>query len=149
MANKASDGRSAPEPESLEAGRELDARVHRALGNDLPCTHDTVRTIAGTLMYCDGCGEEFGETTLAMARAWPHYSTDIAAAWEVVEKMRDHPDPRFRTLRLVAYSYNRTYATFDIENEDDWTEANGDHASPLAICRAALVALADPEVTLG
>jgi hypothetical protein len=71
----------------------------------------------------------------------PRYSADIAAAWEVVERMREHPDPRFRTLRMVAYPYNRTYATFDAENEDEWTEANGENATPLAICRAALAAL--------
>ena len=70
------------------------------------------------------------------------YSRDIAAAGELVEKMREHPDSLCRTFRIVAYPYHRTYATVDIEEDsDDWTEANGDHATPLAICLAALKAV--------
>lgn len=68
----------------------------------------------------------------------PEFSTSIHDAWRVVEKMRTHPDARFTNLRLVALCYNRTYATFDAHNEDEWTEANGEYATPLAICLAAL-----------
>lgn len=74
----------------------------------------------------------------------PHYSTEISAAWEVVEKLGAHPGPRFRTLHMVVYPYRRTYATFDYdraESGDDWAEGNGEHATPLAICRAALEAV--------
>jgi hypothetical protein len=54
---------------------------------------------------------------------------------------------QFQNLHLVAYAYNRTYASFDSNDlptmDGPYTvEANGEHATPLAICRAALAALA-------
>ena len=67
------------------------------------------------------------------------FLTSIADAWLVVEKMREHPNPKHRTLRLVSYPYSRTYATFDLDaDEGDWSEANGEHADCEAICLAAL-----------
>lgn len=70
-------------------------------------------------------------------------STNIASTLEVIEKMREHPEPRFRSLRLVAYSYNRAYATFDSHQEDGdgWLEANGPLGIQLAVCLAALHAV--------
>lgn len=68
----------------------------------------------------------------------PEYSTDFAACSLVIAKMFEHRDVSARVLRLVSYPYNRTYATFDGHNEDEWTEANGEHHLTLAICRAAL-----------
>lgn len=124
----------------VEAGRELDALVaERVMAWPyLLCRPfvgtGVIETRDGTMSeFCSKCGRPHGYHD-----GWPHYSTDLRSAWLVVEKMRQHPDPRYRTLRMVAYSYNRTYATFDRDNEDDWTEANGTHATPLAICRAAL-----------
>lgn len=70
----------------------------------------------------------------------PSFTRLIDATWDVVARMREHPNPRYRTLRLTAYPYRRTYATFDAENEDDWTEANGEFATQEAICLAALAA---------
>lgn len=68
----------------------------------------------------------------------PHYSTDIAATWEIVE----HLARQDRNLRMTVYAYARTYATFDdLDGEEEWMEANGDHHTPLAICRAALAAV--------
>lgn len=133
--------------QALVAGRELDSEIAELVmerrhitGADLPpflqhrdepeSEQEAWVSEDGKRYYCRACG------TL------PDFSRSIAAAWLVVEKMRGHPNPRFRTLRLVAYSYNRTYATFDAENEDDWTEANGEYATPLAICRAAISAVA-------
>jgi hypothetical protein len=106
------------------AGPALNAEVaERVMGLDLTWRRFSL----------DGLNRDLGPV-----RAVPAYSTDLAAAWRIVERMRDHPDARFRTLRLVAYPYNRTYATFDALNEDEWTEANGEHATPTAICLAAL-----------
>lgn len=70
-------------------------------------------------------------------------SKDIAAAWEVVEKMQENPDPQKRTLHMVVYPYSRTYATFDHGAflHDEFVEANGEYHTPLAICRAARLAV--------
>ena len=122
--------------------RERDAVVaKRVMGF---CPHDSSMvepdTFRGEVSYywCCWC---FDRRPSRHAFDQPRYTTDISAAWQVVEKMREDPEPRLRTLRLVAYSYNRTYATFDSSAEgDDWTEANGEHATPLAICLAALKA---------
>lgn len=90
-----------------------------------------------------GPGERWHETRFGVRKRVPAYSTDIRAAWEVVEKLREHPNPEHRTLRLVSYSYNRTYASFNADpTDEEWEEANGEHAAPEAICKAALVALA-------
>lgn len=73
----------------------------------------------------------------------PKYSQDISAAFEVVKRLRDHPDLRFRTLHMVVYPYDRTFATFDhakYESGENWSEGNGDHATENAICLAALEA---------
>ena len=69
-----------------------------------------------------------------------HYSTDISAAWEVVEKMK----ASVKNLNLREYAYNRTYATFgDSDMTAKWAEANGENSASLAICRAALLAVCD------
>lgn len=98
---------------------------------DEPFGWDAVRTEAGHKWTC--------------VEVVPRYSTSIADAWKVVEKMREHPNPNRRTLHIVSYPYNRTYATFDSEkgrDGDGWTEANGPHHDSMGICLAALEALA-------
>jgi hypothetical protein len=73
----------------------------------------------------------------------PPFSTDISAAWEVVRrlKMRGH------NLEIMAYTYDRTYATFGNDGVEGWAEANGENCAPLAICRAALLAVLIEEKT--
>lgn len=127
--------------QSLTAGREMDALVHQRLNGH---TTFPLERAAAAGWYLIAAGE---------TRQWinpPHYSTDMAAAWLVVEEMRAHPDVKYRNLSLVAYCYNRTYATFDAEalvegyTPEKWAEANGEHATPLAICLAALLTLGAP-----
>lgn len=122
--------------------RELDALVAEKLMGHTVEWIGGDPFLTGLVMYSEERGGRFS------TRA-PHYSTDITAAWEVVEKMRNHPSPRFQNLQLVAYCYNRTYATFDTEAFNDydaatWTEANGENSTALAICLAALKASAPP-----
>lgn len=79
-------------------------------------------------------------------KRYPPVSEEMGAAWWVVERMRGRPAVRWRNLSLVAYCYARTYATFDADAfldyaPETWAEANGEHATPLAICRAALMAV--------
>lgn len=67
--------------------------------------------------------------------AFPNYSTDIAAAWEVVEKLRN----RVNTFTIGA----------SIILDNGWAVEwrNGDFvhdkSAPLAICRAALLAVTE------
>jgi hypothetical protein len=64
-------------------------------------------------------------------------SRRISDAWDIVNKMKRSD----YNLQMIEYAYNRTYATFipDLDS-DEWTEANGKYCTPLAICRAALLA---------
>lgn len=59
----------------------------------------------------------------------PRYSTDIAAAWEVVEKMRERRESVFEMARPVGSGYLCNFIF-------NGTKEFGDTA-PLAICLAA------------
>lgn len=134
------------------SGRELDARVARDV---MGIAWDESRCrICGWPLVSEGrpMGCTPGNCSMRPRPAKradepPHYSTSIADAWTVVERMRTENFPaRYRNLSLVSYCYNRTYATFDAEAFNDytpetWAEANGEHATPLAICLASLKAL--------
>lgn len=65
----------------------------------------------------------------------PHYSTDVAAAWLVVDVMIDHWD--FDLRHVVTYTAN--FTRFN-SLADPGYSADGETA-PLAICRAALLAV--------
>jgi hypothetical protein len=67
----------------------------------------------------------------------PHYSTDIAAAWQVVE----HLFTRGLRLSLNAFGGDPWWAEFADEGYEHGAQAPADTA-PLAICRAALAAVA-------
>lgn len=142
------------EQQSPETGRALDARVRDAIFG--PWDESRCRVCGWPIVphgergcWSDNCSMRFphDENRHTQRADEPRpYSTDIAAAWEVVEKMRDFA-PRYANLSLVAYCYNRTYATFDADAFPEyttatWVEANGPHATPRAICLAALKAVA-------
>lgn len=76
----------------------------------------------------------------------PHYSTDIAAAWEVVEQLKAHKDYVSFGLTDDSNSSTATFANF----EGVWFagfglgvggECVGAATAPLAICLAALKAI--------
>lgn len=79
-----------------------------------------------------------------LVQTYPSYSTDIAAAWLVVEhllKQKMYPDlissegPSGLTWRCCIDSFT------DPESSDDpWPVVAADNSAPLAICRAALKA---------
>jgi len=139
----------------LEAGRELDALVAERVMGDIAWDY----VIEG----CSRCGREFATVADAEAHransrylvgpivlhsSVPAYSTDMNDAWRVVEKMREQQDVRFVNLQMTVYSYSRTYATFDSKawydyTPETWAEGNGEYATPLAICRAALMAISE------
>lgn len=85
----------------LTPSRELDAIIHEVrTGTRIPCTHSEVKPVRGSLVQCTGCGEEFGTTTLAIARdAWPRYTSDFLAAWELVVEERLVVFPRMTKPR--------------------------------------------------
>ncbi len=116
--------------ETLIAGPELDAEVAKAIG----CVG--VGVPGGTWWY-------LGKTT------WDHlppFSTDIAAAWHVVEKMRDLWTEATNGVHGSDNSFERPFddgAFFDVlhRNADRRWPWAFLYVTPEAICRAALAAL--------
>jgi hypothetical protein len=107
----------------LQAGRALDARV-------------AIRLFDYHMVHCR-------DSEGGWRRSLPAYSTNIAAAWQVVERVR-------------ALGFGVTISDGDEwsvgiapNNHDaDVTVEFGDSA-PLAICRAALAAVSSPNTTGG
>lgn len=113
--------------EQLPAGRELDALIAEHVMGWQQVLTFTADTKEGQYEWIDP------DLT---SQALPHYSTDIAAAWLVVQKIES-----FSLIAPGAW-----YAGGEYHNEDRWccetatTIAYGDTA-PHAICLAALKAV--------
>jgi hypothetical protein len=116
----------------LEAGRELDTLVA-----------EKVMGLTADKEHCPYCGAEMWIGALrsrcSSCSEWRYgwyknYSDDISAAWEVVEKIREYIEciwPNDRGLWSLL-SYERL--------EEGLTTVSAETA-PLAICRAALLAV--------
>lgn len=127
---------------TMEAGRELDALVaERVMGWTRPPRGRVTWTAP------EGYGTSFG--------AVPRYSTDIAAAWLVVEQTAalvvERDDYTFNHLTLCQLGIQAGWAaSYDTIIDDyEWHEhveryprSARSETAPLAICRAALRALA-------
>ena len=123
--------------DKLEAGREIDKKVHLIVSKNtfyFPINQDPEYLYQ---VVPDGSG---------YIKVYPPpYSTDIAAAWLVVEKMQELGYP---VLRLSSgdslgdkWQFHCSDAWRQVSHEEDKDFfANADTA-PLAICRAALKAL--------
>lgn len=142
-----------------EAGRELDAEVaEKVFGAPATVTlyawadrkkreHPRLRVPdfpdAFKLKFGIDCGSyvrEDGTKFTGCCRTIPHYSTDIAAAWEVVEKLHKHFDTVTVSLRLdgITVDIGDAEATMPIVHAyDDYRSST----VPLVVCRAALAAL--------
>jgi hypothetical protein len=114
---------------ALPAGRELDAKIHHFLHHR--------HTVEGEV-YC------MGDHHRSEDCEWlplPKYSTDIAAAWEVVEVL-ERKQIVVRIDRLPEWDLGRGEAVwqvvFDALELTPSFKAEADTA-PLAICRAALL----------
>lgn len=123
-------------PEAMEAGRELDALIaERVMGIDAELIHTdgAPRTIAYRGMQ-------------AVVRAVDHYCTDIAAAWEVVEKMRADGwefeiwDRDAHLTRAHGVPWGAEFSREGLAWEPLRRKGSADTA-PLAICLAALASL--------
>lgn len=110
------------EPTSKTPGQEMDAAI--------------ARHVFGETVNRFPFGWKQG--TLEAWNSIPHYSTDMTAAFRIVEKLGRE---RNWTLDLKVYGYGRTYAWFDHIGQDWASEGNGEHATAHAICLAALAAL--------
>jgi len=85
-------------------------------------------------------GEEFYWETDDEVECWPHWfspSTDIAAAWEVVEALRSKYEVRIHVFADLAYvTLYRDYRIAEVVQS---------RSVPEAICKAALLAVMDGE----
>ena len=109
----------------MKAGRELDTLVTEKIFGMEPSKGD-------------------GYHRKSRKDAWqivPHYSTDIGAAWHVVEHMRANV-PDYRALRMESVPLGYTVAFYSHKNRLDRIGAFvAAETAPLAICRAALAAM--------
>ena len=130
---------STTEQRELTAGRELDVLVaEKVMGAD-PKTIHTYRSKAS--FWIDGAWVDVPPV--------PHYSTDIAAAWEVVEKMNE------RGYSVIIGTNQCDKGQNGVKFFDGWRglghsilDGEGhpnpyavDATVPLTICLAALAAL--------
>lgn len=115
----------------MEAGREMDALVARRVMGFVDL---------GPLQFEDLRWQKPTVDGVVVLGRLPRYSTDIAAAWQVVEK-----------LQSMAYWVNIN-TTCDVGLYDVqvrlWSDINDIAVvfvpAPLAICRAALLAAMEP-----
>lgn len=114
--------------ESLKAGRELDAEIAmRVMGWDSLKTTDLEGLV--------GMSPEMLEPdAFSVYVKVPHYSTSIADAWEVVEKMREHLDITISANQNTCEVRSRDFPDQIIACEQGDT-------IPHAICLASLKAV--------
>lgn len=109
----------------MKPGRELDALVAEKV---MGLTSSEVEI--HRQFWLDGCFSNL-----------PHYSTDIAAAWEVVEKLTSKKQPHFQLSLCDSYTENPKWcAEFDLDRPFKRVIAKAETA-PHAICLAALKAV--------
>lgn len=118
--------------DEMEAGRELDALIaERIFGLRVEWEQEYLgETIPSSKQLAD----QYDENGIL-----PMYSTDIAAAWGVIEKLAIH----MIQFRLEQTGSGITFAKFFDCTIDMQKVIGGAHAdtAPLAICRAALKAV--------
>ena len=127
----------------MVAGRGLDERVHEQIMGK--CVHEWYTRFIGEddlfnevrSHVCEKCYEHYESTYPSLgpqSGKCPHYSTSIAAAWEVVEKVRATVSVELE-FQMFAYEDGTWQAEFGIEG-DGFADT-----APLVICLAALAAV--------
>lgn len=141
--------------ETREAGRELDALIaEKVMGGrwDRGALYSHVYVEPTGWLLAQRDRERFGDDELHVYEgALPYYSTEIAAAWRIVEEISGFDTGRDKPWWSMATFYAqrgqigcRVYAcppgSSIFDADDVIAEAIGDTA-PHAICRAALQAV--------
>ncbi len=98
-----------------------------------------------------GKGPSVYITNLEKSPTWQDFtpSTDIAAAWEVVEHLRKqkHEDGgRKYLVSMIDHTDSVEIVVEDFREGDSWLAVN--ESAPMAICLAALRAMNVPEATI-
>ena len=127
----------------MKPGRELDALIaEKVMGwTDVHLHDGTAKdTKLTTLFYGEWVGRPRGEG--ALRRVLP-YSTDIAAAWEVVEKMRASYSFQLQVPRLPLAGdvFDWSAVFFVRRTPEEWGAFHSASTAPHAICLAALRAV--------
>ena len=113
--------------------RQLDAEVAERVMGFQPCRCSFVHAvISPPPPRCASCGRPLS----------PPYSSDISAAFQVVERMRELGWEYCSQYGAWTDSKWRWYAAFKSDGEERGAE---DELLPLAICRAALQAVGGGE----
>jgi hypothetical protein len=122
---------------TMSAGRELDALIAEKVMGSVPCDKWRPFT-AYPAQWVKDTGECYHASCHPPQMGPPHYSTDIAAAWAVVERLvvLGHPVE----LSLEPNDNGQCLCTLMAERMGE--EATWGDTAPLAICRAALKAVA-------
>ena len=117
---------------SMGADRELDALVANTVFNEPKwCPEDP----DDVLCRCDLTKPG----TIHVRQSLPHFSTDIAAAWEVVEKMREDG-------WMPNLVFHRSDGLWRCEYFTDRRMRNAAHRSAfVSICHAALLTVREEE----
>jgi hypothetical protein len=124
------------------AGRDFDQQIDRLLGHNgvgwCPKCGST-QVSEGLLTPGIGCSR-CGWVWLFVdgARLAPHYSTEITAAWLVVEHLLTIIPQEDIHMEHLAGGGWKVGSCHEVGQLTDWVEAD---TAPLAICRAALAAV--------
>lgn len=103
--------------------REIDAQIHSKVMNraDIhPAAWGLDHAIEGS--YCIFCGDPADG-----GKCLPHYSTDISAAWEVVERLQKDHHP-YALENMTTKEFTCAFTDFRATHQ----------SAPMAICLAAL-----------
>lgn len=121
----------------MKAGRELDALIaEKVMGLT---RHDESYVAEGVGKVLRFVWRDGGGTCVYSGDMFlPHYSTNIADAWEVVEKLVSTPGPN-GDHHSVQVDYSGG-AVVVIDENEDWQVSAIAGTVPLAICLAALKA---------
>lgn len=125
--------------ENMQAGTELDILIaEKVMGEDKPTyahDHDDVMEIIYSDKKAWACLPEYDNGDICEWRPKP-FSSSILLAWEVVEKMNEK-----WSVRVISYYQSDCVANiWNVKNFDKEYHARADTV-PLAICRAALLAI--------
>jgi hypothetical protein len=119
----------------LKAGRELDALIAEKVFGFVPCTHEA-HDAAGDGWLCFALPESPDQGGECRS-----YSTEIADAWLIVEKLCADG---WNWESVGRESFRAHFYRLPISLPDSiaWPYGGSGETMPLAICRAAMIALA-------